>query len=819
MNKTCTIVFSKDRPAQLDLTLRGLHEYVQDVELLDVFVVYKPSTSRYRSLYRQVGKEHPSIRMIREGDFATDVACVAEHYENIMFLVDDTVFIRTFSVATAAEQLAQQKDVLGVSLRLGKNTTYCYPLDKAQRVPEMRREGNCGLWSFEWVDAECDFGYPLELSSSLYRTADLLPLFRRKEFTNPNTMENCMVKIVASFKEKMPRLLCLESSAAFSAPLNLVQTVCDNRVSFADGFDAASLAEAYARGDRLSVDHLMPFTPSGCHQEVEPRYIPAGEAVPLVSVVIPCYNQACYLEEAVESVKRQTFRDWEMIIVNDGSPDDTAVVAERIIASSDGCDIRVITTCNQGLAMARNAGIEKARGAYILCLDADDRIASTFLELTLGLLEQDRGIGIVYTDLQQFGGGSEFIQAAEFDPNRLPVGNQLNCCSLFRREIWEVVGGFNPSMDIGYEDWEFWIACAEAGFIAQRIPEPLFEYRVKESSMVTVAERNSRRLKARIVLNHFALYTLESVRKASRILSDDPETRIPGAPKVSVVVPTYQRPFRLAGTLESIASQTMKDFEVLVVSDGGVDTRFMVDRYRDRMCIRFFEHPANKGLSAARNTALRFARGKYIAYLDDDDIFYENHLKTLLQYLDTTGEKVVYSDAHCAREVFNGREYEIVSRDVLYSNDWDNDLILTKNLVPVLCVMHEKACIPSTGFFDEQLSSHEDWDFWIRLSRNFKFNHLPEVTCEFRERLDASSMTGSRRADFLRTAQIIMDKNHVYVKGRPDLVTQQEKLLHGLRQDIDMKGGGGRLGRINAYFRRRKTLRKQEGGRLEMVFD
>lgn len=757
--------------------------------------------------------------MVKENDFSADVLFIVEQYEWVMFIVDDTIFIQPFSLNAIVEALDSNSDAIGFSFRLGRNTTYCYMLDKSQRVPQMQAYSGSGIVGYSWIDAECDFGYPLELSSSLYRTADLLPLFRRKEFTNPNTMENCMVAIVNLFREKRPILLCLESSAAFSAPLNLVQTVCDNRVDSGGGFDVESMADAYARGDRLSVEHLMPFTPSACHQEVELRYIPEGEAVPLVSVIIPCYNQSCYLEEAVESVKRQTFRDWEVVIVNDGSPDDTEVVAERIADSSEGSDIRIMSLSNHGISMARNAGIEEARGAYILCLDADDRIASTFLELTLGQLERDRGIGIVYTDLQQFGEGTEFIQAAEFDPNRLPTGNQLNYCSLYRREIWEDVGGYNPNMDHGHEDWNFWVGCVEHGYVAKRIPSALFEYRIKKISRSTGANHHDRELRARIVLNHPSLYTKKCVIRAGEVLvSKSAQRHIPGAPKVSVIIPTCRRPFRLIEALRSVAQQSLQDFEVLVVSDGGCDVRFVTEQFSDSLCIRLFEHAENKGPSAARNTGLRFARGKYVVYLDDDDIFYENHLETLVDCLESTGETIAYTDANCAREVLVNGKYEVESKEVLYSNDWDNDLILARNLVPVLCVMHEVDCVTKSGFFDERLRTHEDWDFWIRLSRDFNFQHLKEVTCEFRQRLDATSLTGGSQADFLRTAEIIMDRYRRYAKGKRAVRKEQRMLLRGLQKKLGIKRGA--LSRCClAFVRRIKCLKKGLSGSLVMDLD
>src|SRR6202012_5853534 len=167
-------------------------------------------------------------------------------------------------------------------------------------------------------------------------------------------------------------------------------------------------------------------------------------AVPAISVVIPCYKQAEFLPDAVGSVVSQTFTDWELIIVNDGSPDNTTSIATELIKKYSGRRIRLLEKSNGGLAHARNAGIAIAAGAYILPLDADDVLAPEFLSKTAALLDAHPEITIVYTDVAHFGAAEKTIQAAEYDFQQLCANNQLNYCSLYRREAWEQVGGYNP---------------------------------------------------------------------------------------------------------------------------------------------------------------------------------------------------------------------------------------------------------------------------------------------------------------------------------------------------------------------------------------
>jgi len=228
---------------------------------------------------------------------------------------------------------------------------------------------------------------------------------------------------------------------------------------------------------------------------------------PTVSVIIPCYGQAGYLGEAVASVVAQTFTDWEIVVVDDGSPDDTAEKAQRLVAAHPDRRIRLLRQVNQGLPSARNNGIAASTGRYILPLDADNLLMPEMLEKTVALLEAEPSVAIAYTDYERFGKESRRNDTGVWNIDALAFSNQLEACSLFRREVWGAVGGYNPNMRWGYEDWDFWIGAAEHGFVGKRIPEPLFRYRIKEWSRDVGAWKKRRALRRQIALNHPALFT------------------------------------------------------------------------------------------------------------------------------------------------------------------------------------------------------------------------------------------------------------------------------------------------------------------------
>lgn len=267
-------------------------------------------------------------------------------------------------------------------------------------------------------------------------------------------------------------------------------------------------------------------------------------------------------------------------------------------------------------------------------------------------------------------------------------------------------------------------------------------------------------------------------------------------PLVSVIVPTYNRPKMLAECLESINRQTYPNIEVMVVNDAGQDIGSVVSSHDVRNIIRYVEHPVNKGMSAARNSGIRACKGKYIAYLDDDDIFYPEHIETLVGVLEMGNHKVAYTDAFRATQRRVNGEYVVEKRDLPYSFDFDRDRILISNYIPVICVMHDRSCLGKSGYFDENLTTHEDWDLWIRISRWFDFKHIRETTCEFRLRFDDTSVTNERCDDFLRTTRLIHDRYRDYVQGKQNIIREQTSFIRRHARILKIRSYITRMDRI-----------------------
>jgi len=198
-----------------------------------------------------------------------------------------------------------------------------------------------------------------------------------------------------------------------------------------------------------------------------------------VSIVMTCYNLGEYLQEALDSALAQTHPDLEVLLIDDGSTDPATTTILDSLAPHPR--LRVFRTTNQGVARARNFGIGQATGAYILPLDADDRILPEYVARAAAILDANPGVAFVGCHYRTFGlRQSEYRPAAYRLPDML-VENVAPVTSLFRRCVWEEVGGYCPELN-SIEDWDLWIGMLERGYRGEVVPDILFEYRVRSNS-------------------------------------------------------------------------------------------------------------------------------------------------------------------------------------------------------------------------------------------------------------------------------------------------------------------------------------------------
>ena len=219
---------------------------------------------------------------------------------------------------------------------------------------------------------------------------------------------------------------------------------------------------------------------------------------------------------------------------------------------------------------------------------------------------------------------------------------------------------------------------------------------------------------------------------------------LPG-PRVTVLTPTYNRPAYLGEAIRSVLAQQFADWEMLVVNDGGQDVREVVEGVRDPR-VSYLNLPANRGKAACLNLGLEWASGQYVAYLDDDDVWYPNHLKVLVEALEANPDVgVAYSDLYAV--VFargeGGRRYPLEKR-IWVCRDYNRMLMFHFNHVLHVSMMHRKELALRAGGYDETIRVMIDWDMTRKLSFYTDFLHVPVTTGEYYQPVQDSDRISDR---------------------------------------------------------------------------
>lgn len=223
-----------------------------------------------------------------------------------------------------------------------------------------------------------------------------------------------------------------------------------------------------------------------------------------VSVIVPCYNQSEFLSEALNSVLSQTYTNWECVIINDGSSDDTEKVAIEYCERDER--FKYILQNNQGVSAARNNGIKESCGYYILPLDGDDVIEPTYIELAIRHFEEYPDTTLVYCKADFFGAKIGSWWLPEYNYKSMIWNNCIFVSALYKREDFDKTHGYNVNMDKGLEDWDFWLSLLDANSVVYRIDDVLFHYRIKEQSRNVYATDNIDILRRQIFVNHRNIY-------------------------------------------------------------------------------------------------------------------------------------------------------------------------------------------------------------------------------------------------------------------------------------------------------------------------
>ncbi len=437
--------------------------------------------------------------------------------------------------------------------------------------------------------------------------------------------------------------------------------------------------------------------------------------VPAVSVIMPCYNLGRYLKDAINSVLRQSMNDWELIVVDDCSPDNTA----EIVAQFTDPRIKYVRTPqNLYLAGALNYGVRQAKGRAILPLDADNMIEPRTLEILSRHLDTYRDTDIAYGAVrfvledgmrpdESVGRNGVSGWPVEFDfRGQMLQRNQIPSTALIRRRAWYHSGGWRTRCATA-EDAENWTRLVSLGFDAKKVTDqPTLVYRQRQDSMSRVQTQwdwNSwYPWAARKELTPFG-----AAGSPPTDLNEGIAWNVPSYEPVmiSVIIPVGPGHAKyLIDAIDSVQAQSFQNWEVIVVNDS--EEPLVMDGMAGLPSwVKVFT--TNKiGPGAARNAGVAQSKGRYILPLDADDYLQPNALGEMWQAISEYGGYIYsqwWDDFGDHRDVYDPPEY-------------DANILTSKGAIHAVTILLTREDYDRVGGFDPDLSHWEDWDLQLRLA-------------------------------------------------------------------------------------------------------
>ena len=202
-----------------------------------------------------------------------------------------------------------------------------------------------------------------------------------------------------------------------------------------------------------------------------------------ISIIVPCYNSEATLDLTLKSIFNQNFQDWEAIIVNDGSIDFTEEIAKKWTEKDKR--FKYFSKENGGLGKARNFGIQRAQGIYILPLDSDNLVEENFVTKAIDIFEEKPDVGVVHGYAEYFGEKTGIWEINNFNLQSMLIQNYIDACAIFRKDLWQKTGGYDENMPYqGHEDWEFWLSLHSIGCVFFNLRTITFKYFVSSKSMI-----------------------------------------------------------------------------------------------------------------------------------------------------------------------------------------------------------------------------------------------------------------------------------------------------------------------------------------------
>lgn len=548
-----------------------------------------------------------------------------------------------------------------------------------------------------------------------------------------------------------------------------------------------------------------------------------------LDIVFVTYNSSKWIDNCLKSILNSTFdlKNVTLIFYDNNSSDDTVEKLNQVSTKNKSKfnDIIIVRgDNNKGFGYGNNIGASYGKSPYVFFLNIDTEINKDTLEqLSKSILDSEENIGI--WELAQ----KPYEHPKYYDPITLETTWASGACMVIRRNVFEEIGGFDKNIFMYCEDVELSWNTRKHGYKIKylyNVPITHYSYtepnefkftqfvyafisnwyiRAKYGSIKNflkgtqymfnlgfrginlpenVDKETQIKIKKKIrkeFITKFFKYTFINIsikkgdfkptfvngldyehnKENGYFVQSDYEAKS----LVSIIVRTCNRKEALRENLISLRNQTYKNIEIVIVEDGKNTAEEMIKKEFSDLNIVYEATKKNIGRSAVANLAMKKAKGKYLNFLDDDDLFFPDHVETLVKVIEENDYDAVYDGSfETPINILSKEPYSYIpmARGLVESREFNRKMLYKINLFPIQTVMFKKELVKECGGIDESIDALEDWDFWIRLSLHHYFHQVRHTTSIFRTPYDVEER--KKRQEFLDgTLKYLEEKFKTYV--------------------------------------------------------
>ncbi len=490
---------------------------------------------------------------------------------------------------------------------------------------------------------------------------------------------------------------------------------------------------------------------------------------PLVSIIALNYNQSGFLVESLDAIAGQSYKNFEIIITDDCSKDDSRVKIDTWIAGHPELQItRLYNESNQGLCKTLNKAVNLTKGYYVKPIACDDIMLPDYLENVI--MKFNEGIDLVFTDMMLVNENGEIRQTSNYRYNGVNPADYINRYEalldaqyvaaptiIYKKDLYEKTGGYNESL--AYEDWDFLLKAqkvAKFGFIDQ----PLVKYRVHEHNMHKSLKNDKSFIDSTIQIFFREASTSENLKIKENLAGEICKMLMINEPEgiryfemyknryqrdqatdplISVLITSYNTAEFIESCIRTILFQTYQNIEVIVIDDGSRDNTVKILESIQDARLKVFVFPENKGRVAALNDGLSRCNGEYLALMDSDDLASPLRIEKLYDYL----------RAH-QLDAVSSQLYEFEDKKDFTISKFRTDagvlkaMMLFYNAVPHAATLFKTETIKAVAY-REGFDFAEDYDMMARYAIRYNLGLMNEPLYIYRRRSD--SATGMMNTD------------------------------------------------------------------------